>query len=281
MNSEARKRILEGSSGALFVCNHSGGKDSQAMFKWLYDHVPKEHLIVIHAVLPGADWEGTLEHIQKTSYEIPVYVVRANKTFFEMVEHRGMWPSPAFRQCTSDLKTSPISKFIRKYCKDHNYDLVYNCIGLRAEESDPRARKDPFALNKKLTTKSRKVYTVLPIHDYSVSDVFGSYGNSMEELARRRQLYALGFKEAALCDWPFIYTYVYGMSRHSCKICIMSKKDDLLCSARHNPEHFERYIAKEKEINHQFINPGHSTPSLSTLLRESRSEQLQLPMRMS
>ncbi|XOV92185.1 MAG: phosphoadenosine phosphosulfate reductase family protein [Bacteroidota bacterium] len=276
MSKEARKRLLEWSCRILFVCNHSGGKDSQAMFKWMYDHLPHEHIIVIHAELPGADWEGTLEHVQKTCEDIPVFSVKANKTFFEMVEHRGMWPSPAFRQCTSDLKTAPISKFIRKYCKEQGYDLVYNCIGLRAEESDPRALKDSFRLDKKLTTKKRKVYTVLPIHDYSTADVFASYGITLEDLANRRKLYQLGNKYKAIMAWPFIYTYVAGMSRHSCKICIMSKKGDLLCSAREDPEHFKQYIKKEKEIEHEFINPGHSTPSLSTILRESQSRQLEL-----
>ncbi|MEQ8924848.1 MAG: phosphoadenosine phosphosulfate reductase family protein [Fulvivirga sp.] len=276
MSKEARKQLLDRPSKALFVCNHSGGKDSQAMFKWLYDHVPREHLIVIHARLPGADWEGTFEHVEKTCEQIPVYQVQANKTFFEMVEHRGMWPSPAFRQCTSDLKTAPISKFIRKYCKEHHYDLVYNCIGLRAEESDPRALKDPFRLDKKLSTQKRKVYTVLPIHDYTTAAVFATYGITLDHLAIRRHLYQIGLKEAALNDWPFIYTYVAGMSRHSCKICIMSKKGDLLCSAREDPDHFRKYIDKEKEIDHEFINPGHSTPSLSNILRESKSQQLEL-----
>jgi len=276
MSREARKQLLERPSKALFVCNHSGGKDSQAMFKWMKENLPNEHIIVIHAKLPGVDWEGTFEHVLKTCQGIPVYSVTADKTFFEMVDHRGMWPSPAFRQCTSDLKTGPISKFIRRYSKENHYDLIYNCIGLRAEESDPRASKDPFILDKKLTTRKRKVYKVLPIHDYSTAEVFATYGISLDELADRRKLYQLGLKKAALDGWPFIYTYVAGMSRHSCKICIMSKKGDLLCSAREDPAHMRTFIKKEKEIQHQFINPGHSTPSLETILRESRSEQLQL-----
>ncbi|MEQ8423209.1 MAG: phosphoadenosine phosphosulfate reductase family protein [Balneola sp.] len=272
----AREKLILEPGKALFVCNHSGGKDSQAMFKWLYDHVPKEHLIVVHSKLPGADWEGTSDHIQNTSLDIPVHMVQSDKTFLEMVRRRGMWPSPAFRECTSTLKRDPIAKFIRKYCKEHGYERVYNCIGLRAEESDPRANKNPFQIDKRMCTKSRKVYTVLPIHDYTLSDVFGSYGVTLDDLATRRYLYNIGLKEAALEDWPFIYTYVYGMSRHSCKICIMSKKGDLQCSARHNPDHFKSFIAEEKEINHQFINPGHSTPSLSTILREAHTQQLEL-----
>lgn len=35
------------------------------------------------------------------------------RTYLGMVEQRGMFPSPPFRQCTSDLKRGPIDKFIR------------------------------------------------------------------------------------------------------------------------------------------------------------------------
>ena len=76
MSREARKQLLERPSKVLFVCNHSGGKDSQAMFKWLYDHVPREHLIVIHARLPGADWEALLERpldeVRRTLGVVPI-----------------------------------------------------------------------------------------------------------------------------------------------------------------------------------------------------------------
>lgn len=49
--------------GALFVVNHSGGKDSQVMFLRLRTLVPADQLLVIHADLPGADWAGTWEHV--------------------------------------------------------------------------------------------------------------------------------------------------------------------------------------------------------------------------
>ena len=49
--------------GALFVVNHSGGKDSQAMFLYLFGLVPKEQLLIIHAVLPEVDWPDIESHI--------------------------------------------------------------------------------------------------------------------------------------------------------------------------------------------------------------------------
>lgn len=244
------------------------------MFSWLYDHVPHQDLIVVHAHLPGADWEGTIEHIQHSTNEIPVFIVQANKTFFEMVERRGMWPAPAYRQCTSDLKTAPISKFIRKYSRENGYATVFNCIGLRAEESTDRRKKPVIKVNKKLTAKFRKVFNVLPIHDYTVKQVFAS--NGLGDLQRRRALYRLGRKTEALQDWPFIWTYVAGMSRHSCKLCIMAKRSDLACSARLDPENLDRYIQKERQINHKFIIPGKSTPSLEMIRKNVSSQQLEI-----
>ena len=269
----ARETLLKENRTALYVCNHSGGKDSQAMFKWLYDHVPHDQLIVVHAHLPEVEWEGTIDHIHKTTLGIPVHIVQANKTFFEMVDRRGMWPSPKFRQCTSDLKTAPISKFIRHYCKAHNYDLVFNCIGLRASESHTRAKQPPIKPNKKLTCSYRTVINVLPIHDYQLKTVFETYGITLEELQRRRSLYRLGKKQEALNNWPFVWTYVAGMSRHSCKICIMSNRSDLNCSASIDPENFDRYIYKETAIDHAFINPKKSTPTLQQIRKALPQKQ--------
>ena len=252
----AKQKIEEAPEGALFVANHSGGKDSQAMFEYLYWTVPHDQLIVVHAHLPGVEWEGTVQHIHDSTRDIPVYVVQADKTFFEIVEARGMWPSPQFRQCTSSLKRDPISKFIRRFCKERCIDTVYNCIGLRAQESKNRAQRESFYEDKRLSIKSRKVYTVLPIHDYSVADVYGTCGVTLQELNKRRMLYANGAQDQALQGWPFIWTYVAGMSRHSCKLCIMSKKSDLTCSTQIDPENTEKYLMKEREINHKFIVPG-------------------------
>ena len=41
--------------GALFVANHSGGKDSDAMFDYLRELVPAEQIMLIHAELPGVE----------------------------------------------------------------------------------------------------------------------------------------------------------------------------------------------------------------------------------
>lgn len=50
------RRLID--EGALFVVNHSGGKDSQAMLIRLHAVIPADQLLIVHADLPEVDWEG-------------------------------------------------------------------------------------------------------------------------------------------------------------------------------------------------------------------------------
>ena len=102
--------------GALFVVNHSGGKDSQALYHYVMAHVPEEQVVVVHAILPEVEWDGVEEHVRATVTR-PVYTCRARRTLIEMIEERGMFPSPSMRQCTSDLKRGPIEKTVRDIVK--------------------------------------------------------------------------------------------------------------------------------------------------------------------
>jgi len=71
---------------------------------------------------------------ESLAHPVPLSVVRnPNKTYLEMVERRGRFPSAQYRQCISDLKRGPIERFIRSL----GYKVVTHCMGIRAEESDP------------------------------------------------------------------------------------------------------------------------------------------------
>lgn len=220
--------------GALFVANHSGGKDSQAMTNWLLRLVPASQLVVIHAHLPEVEWEGTEHHIRSTIGDAELHIVQAKKTFFEMVEHRKRFPSPSTRQCTSDLKRGPIQVKINAICRERGFTKVVNCMGLRAEESSGRAKKEVFKLNKRASTSKRTQYDWLPIHEMTTAQVFESIKNHGQT--------------------PF-YTYAQGMKRKSCCFCIMACKSDLQIAARLRPELFSRYVETEKRLGHTMIMP--------------------------
>ena len=195
--------------------------------------VPDEQIVVVHASLGEIEWEGVIEHIEATINH-PLHIVRANKTFFEMVEHRGMFPSASTRQCTSDLKRGPIQKFIRQTMKARGAVLGVNCTGLRAEESAARSRKLPFSVNKMLTLPSgdRIIYDWLPIFLMTTEEVYDA-------------IYAAGQRPH----------FAYGErgeknTRLSCVFCIMGSKNDLQHGAQQRPELLEKYEALEKRIDH-------------------------------
>ena len=88
--------------GALFVANHSGGKDSQAQLIKLLEVVPPTQLLVVHASLGAMEWPGAMElaRYQAASAGLPFIVATAAKTLLEMVERRfegrpevPSWPS--------------------------------------------------------------------------------------------------------------------------------------------------------------------------------------------
>lgn len=234
--------------GALFFCNHSGGKDSQAMFAYLRTIVPKDQLIVIHAHLPEVEWEGTTDHIEKYLYGHRFEVCQATKTFFDMVEHRQMWPSSSTRQCTSDLKRSPLEKLIRKISQELGNGLIVNCMGMRAQESPARAKKETFKYSERNSAAGRQWYEWLPIHDWLEEKVFYSIAWAGEE--------------------PF-HTYMKGMKRKSCCFCIMACQNDLKIAAELRPELLQRIVETEKRIGHTFKAPSkkHGARTLDQIIR--------------
>lgn len=213
--------------GALFVSNDSGGKDSQAMLAELRALVPADQLIVMHAHLPEVEWEGSEEHIRRNAGDTPVIIAHAASTFFEMVERRGMFPSPKNRQCTSDLKRGPIEREIRRYLQAHPEfgGLVVNCMGLRAQESSGRSKLQPFKLNERNSKAGREWYDWLPIHDWSTDQVFA--------------------RIAAAGQRPF-WTYAKGMKRKSCCFCIFGTDEDHTTAAGLVPALYSRMCATER-----------------------------------
>lgn len=220
-------------AGALFVCNHSGGKDSQAMMIRLLEIVPPAQLMVVHASLGEVEWEGALElaEHQAKAAGIPFVVAHAVKTFFEMVEHRfkvrpesPSWPSASNRQCTSDLKRGPCQREVRRYAAAHDFTCIVNCTGLRAQESPGRAKQIPFKVNERGSIAGRQWLEWLPIHDYTVDQVFATIRDAGQQ--------------------PH-WAYAAGNDRLSCVFCIMGSKRDIANGARHRPDLLAKYLEIE------------------------------------
>lgn len=238
--------------GAIFFVSHSGGKDSQAMYAYVNKHVPADQIVVIHSDLGRVEWKGVQEHIRATVNHEIIVCQNEQKDFFGMVEKRGMFPSPQYRQCTNDLKVGPINKVIRRVMVERGALLGLNCTGIRAEESPNRAKKSEIAFNRKLTIfnrddkgkeiwdspkqGARKVWDWLPIFNWTLMDVF----RAIRDVGQRPH-----------------WAYEVGMSRLSCAFCIMANKSDLKTSAKHNPELFEEMNKLEEKVGHTiFMSKG-------------------------
>lgn len=241
------ERFIE--QGAIFYVSHSGGKDSQAMYSKIRKVVPHDQIVVIHASLGDVEWPGVIEHIEQ-NVDHPLNVVKAGKDLLGMVEARGMWPSPAYRQCTSDLKRGPIFKFIRNDLKSRGAHIAINCMGLRAEESSSRAKRKALAFNDQESNTGRVqrfVYDWLPVFYYTTAEIFQTI--------------------AAAGQKPF---WAYKKNeRLSCVFCIMGSRNDLKHGAEMNPDLFQRYVDLEKRIGHTMFTKGKEPVYLEDHIRNS------------
>lgn len=227
-------------AGALFVINHSGGKDSQAMMIRLLRVVPAAQVLVVHASLGEVEWPGALElaRDQAAAAGVPFIVAHAIKTFFEMVEHRfkvrpgpnsPCWPSSTNRQCTSDLKRGPIQREVRRYAKEHGFSTIVSCMGIRAQESSGRAKQMAFRRNDRGSIAGRDWFEWLPIHALTADEVFATIAGDGQS--------------------PH-YAYALGNQRLSCVFCIMGSKSDIANGARHNPALLAKYVEVEKRTGY-------------------------------
>ncbi|WGO96430.1 phosphoadenosine phosphosulfate reductase family protein (plasmid) [Pseudomonas viciae] len=224
-------------SGALFVANHSGGKDSQVQLIRLLERVPVGQLVVVHASLGPMEWPGAMElaRDQAAAAGLPFIVAKAAKTLLEMVERRfetrpevPSWPSASTRQCTSDLKRGPIQREVRRYAKANGFKTIVNCLGLRAQESPGRAKRAVFS-RMGISNSVLTWYEWLPIHDMRTTEVFSAIEGAGQE--------------------PH-YAYALGNDRLSCVFCIMASKPDLRNGRIERPELFEQYVALEQRTGY-------------------------------
>lgn len=253
------------SDGALFVANHSGGKDSQAMLIRLLERIPAAQLLVVHASLGEAEWEGALElaQAQAKTAGLPFVVAHAVKTFFDMVEHRfsvrpgpnsSCWPSASNRQCTSDLKRGPIEREVRRHAKEHGFTRIVTCLGIRAQESPGRAKRASLSRNERGSVAGRHWYEWLPIHDLSGVEVFSTIREAGQE--------------------PH-WAYAAGNDRLSCVFCIMGSPRDIANGAKHRPELYAKYREIEKRTGYTMHQ---SRRTLEELVDKGKSLQAQTPV---
>lgn len=234
-----RRLVSEYGDQLAFVINHSGGKDSTRMLGLIRQEFPESPTFAVMA-------DTGFEHQQPISaaefarqrcadFGLDVKIVRNPKrTYLEMVEQRGKFPSAQFRQCTSDLKRGPIDKFIRSL----SHAVIVNCTGIRAQESSQRSHFKPLVLNSHLTTRTRKVYNWLPIFDQTLADVLAWHWT-----------HAIPLHPVYVPEYHKDGTTGGYLRRFSCRVCIFSTDADIRAIFHHDRPAFDAIASLEQKLN--------------------------------
>jgi 3'-phosphoadenosine 5'-phosphosulfate sulfotransferase (PAPS reductase)/FAD synthetase len=194
--------------------------------------------LCIHSDLGVLAWESALPHCERLAHHagLPLVVVRRQKgdlldrwrerwqsnvrryATLEICQLILPWSSPKMLFCRSELKTA-ISN--RELIRRFPGALIITAAGIRREESATRATAPISAPEKGLENKTHGTRGLKwnPIADYTLADVLESHERH-------------GFERNE--------TYSRGMTRHSCKFCVMAGLLDLITAAN-QPENAELY----------------------------------------
>jgi len=221
------------------VVNSSGGKDSQTALRFIAKQAAVEEVsdrvLVAHADLGQVEWDGTKDLAQRQAEHYGfrfLAIARPQGDLLQHIEQRGKFPSSTARYCTSDHKRGQIAKLYTQLRKEKGGHVkILNVLGMRAEESPARAKLVPFKVNERESNGVKTIHDWLPIHDWTLEDVWAD------------------IKASGVEHHP---AYDLGMPRLSCVFCIFAPRSALLLAGKHNRDLLDRYVEVEKKIDHTF-----------------------------
>jgi 3'-phosphoadenosine 5'-phosphosulfate sulfotransferase (PAPS reductase)/FAD synthetase len=242
------------------VVNTSAGKDSQALMDYVVEHARTQgvldRVLAVHCDLGRVEWEGTRELAEEHArhYGLRFEVVSRKQgdlmTHFrqrrESLDAKGKLDTPAFpgtggRYCTSDHKTSQVKQLHTRLADETRAaggpkcPKILDCLGLRAEESDSRAKrlaeKGELEFAKTKSSGRKEVWEWNPLSEW------------LEEAVWER-IWAAGTR------WHWAYDK--GMERLSCVFCIYASRSDLAIAASLNRGLLEEYVQLERDCRSTF-----------------------------
>lgn len=231
----------------LIIVNSSGGKDSLAiidvMRKLAIKQGVSDRVRIVHADLGEAEHEGVTDLVrrQAAAVNLPVDILEPSqggvkKYLYERFQQRAEqmaakgqtgkgFPGFGTRYCTSEFKTSEVSKWFKAYLTENfgtgslvkkygRRARVLNVLGMRAQESADRAKVKGMATENQ--TETRWVEDRwLPIQGWDEKRVWDTIRKSGLEY---HPAYEAGFK------------------RLSCRLCPLASKEDVALASLVYPE---------------------------------------------
>ncbi|WP_136617024.1 MULTISPECIES: phosphoadenosine phosphosulfate reductase family protein [Mesorhizobium] len=228
----------------------SGGKDSQAAavatIGYLRGIGHRGLQLLIHSDLGSVEWNDSLPMCRKLAAHVGIElaIVRrkagglmerwearwdSSKMRYEALSTVTLvpcWSTPAMRFCTSELKTHIISAELKRRFPGQT---IINVTGVRRAESAQRAKATIASPD-----AEGRIWSWRPIADWSEQDVFSLIDHS------------------GLPPHPAYRDF--GMSRVSCRFCIMSNLADLTAAAAQPEAHdlYRRMVALESTSSFAF-----------------------------
>jgi 3'-phosphoadenosine 5'-phosphosulfate sulfotransferase (PAPS reductase)/FAD synthetase len=212
----------------------SGGKDSVACAFATVAHLdaightgPR---VLIHADLGRVEWDDSLPTCERLAVALGLELLVVRRAAGDMMDRWLVrqannakryaalscvkvilpWSTPSMRFCTSELKVAPICAALVKRFPNQT---IVSASGIRREESSARSKSPISSEQKKLKSKKHATTGLdwHPILHWTVGDVFAAHD-------------ARGFAAHEAYSR-------YGMSRVSCRFCIMSNSSDRAAAA--------------------------------------------------
>lgn len=213
--SELREKL----AGRRVIASISGGKDSAAMSLYLHE------LGISHErVFMDTGWEhpATYEYLRGplTLALGPIREIRGDKTFTELVNHKGLFPSRVMRFCTEELKVKPMQRYLASL---QDVDEIVNCVGIRRAESKARSEMAEWEWSDGFDCEVWRPLVVWTADD--VVMIHKRHGLAMNPL------------------------YAMGATRVGCWPCIHARKTELALVARIDPKRIRAIADQEATLN--------------------------------
>lgn len=209
-----------GHEESVFIVSVSGGKDSAALaaeMKRLADTLG----IIVRYVFADTGWEApqTYEYLGTLERGLEITIDRVGLPGGMRRRSDGglNFPSRVRRWCTRELKVEPLKAYHARAAEELDRETV-NVVGLRAEESEARAKLKEFEFSEEWGGAVWR-----PLIRWSVADVLAAHHRAGIPV---NPLYKLGF------------------SRVGC-LCINASKEEIRLFAEHFPEWINEVEAME------------------------------------